>query len=270
MEAAYARKYMKILKSLIVVSVFFLANKVLAFENNKKEIGGYFSTKIYEERHPVDNSFFMSQDGFMLGLVLNADNYEDDTYFGYKIRLGAGSVDYTSAGTGTMENIPDYQLEGTIYGGLPIEAESYRLTPFTGFGYRYLLNASGSRLSSNGYSGYDRESRYFYMPFGLNLETKPGNSGSYWELRGEYLFFLFGQQKSYLSDVSPAYPDVTNDQEEGSGIKLSAKYYLDPAFAIEGYMDYWDIADSKLDISGNFMEPRNTTSETGVRLIWKY
>ena len=108
------------------------------------------------------------------------------------------------------------------------------------------------------------------MPFGLNLETKPGNSGSYWELRGEYLFFLFGQQKSYLSDVSPAYPDVTNDQEEGSGIKLSAKYYLDPAFAIEGYMDYWDIADSKLDISGSFMEPRNTTSETGVRLIWKY
>lgn len=101
---------MKILKSFIVVSVFFLANKVLAFENNKKEIGGYFSTKIYEERHPVDNSFFMSQDGFMLGLVLNADNYEDDTYFGYKIRLGAGSVDYTSAGTGTMENIPDYQL----------------------------------------------------------------------------------------------------------------------------------------------------------------
>ena len=26
-------------------------------------------------------------------------------------------------------------------------------------------------------------------------------------------------------------------------------------------MDYWDIADSKLDVSGNFMEPRNTTSK---------
>lgn len=263
---------MKIFK-IIIINLFFFINlnqHAFSFENNKQEIGGYFSTKIYEERHPVDNSFFMSQDGFMLGLILNGDNYDNDTYFGYKIRLGAGSVDYTSAGTGTMENIPDYQLEGTIYGGLPIEAESYRLTPFTGFGYRYLLNASGSRLSSNGYSGYDRESRYFYMPFGLNLETKPSNSGSYWELRGEYLFFLFGQQKSYLSDVSPIYPDVTNDQEEGSGIKLSAKYYLDPAFAIEGYMDYWDIADSKLDVSGSFMEPRNTTSETGIRLIWKY
>jgi hypothetical protein len=45
---------------------------------------------------------------------------------------------------------------------------------------------------------------------------------------------------------------------------------LDSTFAIEGYMDYWDIADSKVDISGSFMEPRNTTSETGIRLVWKY
>ena len=35
-------------------------------------------------------------------------------------------------------------------------------------------------------------------------------------------------------------------------------------------MDYWDIADSKLDVSGNFMEPRNTTSETGIRYFWKF
>ena len=32
----------------------------------------------------------------------------------------------------------------------------------------------------------------------------------------------------------------------------------------------WAIADSKLDISGNFMEPRNTTSETGFRIFWRY
>jgi hypothetical protein len=35
-------------------------------------------------------------------------------------------------------------------------------------------------------------------------------------------------------------------------------------------MDYWDIADSKLDTTGNFMEPRNTTSETGLRIFWAY
>ena len=35
-------------------------------------------------------------------------------------------------------------------------------------------------------------------------------------------------------------------------------------------MDYWDIADSKVDITGNFMEPRNSTAETGIRFIWSY
>jgi hypothetical protein len=164
----------KIINFTILLHLIFFNISAKSFENNKQEIGVYFSTKIYEERHPVDNSFFMSQDGYMLGAVFSADNFSDETYFGYKMRLGLGEVSYTSAGTGTMENIPDYQLEGTI------------------------------------------------------------------------------------------------DQEEGSGIKLSAKYYLDSTFAIEGYMDYWDIADSKVDISGSFMEPRNTTSETGIRLVWKY
>lgn len=105
---------------------------------------------------------------------------------------------------------------------------------------------------------------------GINIETAPSVSGSYWEFRGEYLFFLWGQQKSYLSDVSSSYGDVTNDQDKGSGVKLSVKYYLDKTFAVEGYTDYWNIADSKVDISGSFMEPRNTTRETGIRFLWKY
>ena len=49
-----------------------------------------------------------------------------------------------------------------------------------------------------------------------------------------------------------------------------AKYYSDKNFGYELYMNYWDIADSKLDVSGNFMEPRNTTSETGLRVFWHY
>jgi|TARA_B110000259_G_C14003597_1_gene397175 hypothetical protein len=256
----------KILPFLII---FFVITPLYAYENKKSEYGFYLSSKVYEERHPVDNSFFMSQDGFMLGLVLNGDNY--DTYYtGYRTRFGYGQVDYASAGTGTMADIPDWQIEGTWYFGLPFENETYRITPIAGLGYRYLLNASGHKLSSSGHSGYDRESRYLYLPVGLNFETQTSQEGTYWELRGEYLFFLWGQQKSYLSDVGASFSDITNDQEEGSGIKLSARYYLDKNFSIEGYTEFWDIADSKLDVSGNFMEPRNTTRETGVRLLWKY
>ena len=90
------------------------------------------------------------------------------------------------------------------------------------------------------------------------------------EFRYEYLHFIYGQQKSYLSQVSANYGDITNDQEEGSGMKITVKYYIEKDMSIEFYMDYWDIADSKLDITGNFMEPRNTTSETGLRVLWSY
>ena len=93
---------------------------LFALESQKNEFGVYFGTKIYEERHPVDNSFFMSQDGWMLGLIGNSETYSNDLYTGFKYQLGYGQVDYTSAGTGTMTGIPDYQLEGTGYIGIPI------------------------------------------------------------------------------------------------------------------------------------------------------
>jgi hypothetical protein len=35
-------------------------------------------------------------------------------------------------------------------------------------------------------------------------------------------------------------------------------------------MEYWDITDSKVDISVNFMEPRNTTTEFGIKFFWNY
>ena len=248
-----------------IIFVFFsFTLNVYSFEDKKSEFGLYFGSKIYEERHPVDNSFFMSQDGWMIGINTNSESYEGSSYFGFKNRAAYGQVQYRSAGTGTMSNIPDYQLESTGYFGLSNEGSNSRTTFFTGFGGRYLLNASGLKLSSTGHAGYDRESRYIYMPFGVNFE-----SGS-WELRYEYLYFLYGQQTSYLSNVSANYSDITNDQEDGSGMKLTAKFYGEGGFGYEAYMDYWDIADSKLDTTGNFMEPRNTTSETGLRVFWTY
>ena len=257
-------KIKNIFKLLILLFFVFYNNLSLSLENKKNEFGYYFGTKIYEERHPVDNSFFMSQEGYMLGFFLSNETY-DEVYKGLKTRLAAGEVDYQSNGTGTMSSIPDYQFETTGYYGLLLNnSTNKRVTIFSGLGFRYLLNASGLKLSSTGHSGYDRESRYFYLPFGINYEKDKI------ELRAEYLYFIYGQQKSYLSQVSANYSDITNDQEEGSGIKLTAKNYLHDNFSVEFYMDYWDIADSKLDVTGNFMEPRNTTSETGLRFLWSY
>ena len=252
------------LKYIFFVLFYFTFSNVNSLENSKNEFGMYFGTKIYEERHPVDNSFFMSQDGWMIGINTNSETYDASSYIGFKNRLAYGQVDYTSAGTGTMSAIPDYQLETTGYIGIPYGESNSRTTLFSGIGFRYLLNASGLRLSSTGHSGYDRESRYIYLPLGVNYET------GQWEFRGEYLYFIYGQQTSKLSQVSANYTDITNDQEEGSGLKFSIKFQSEKDFGYEFYTDYWDIADSKLDVTGNFMEPRNTTSETGLRIFWNY
>ena len=164
------------LKPVIIFLIFFfIFSTAKSFENKKSELGLYFGTKIYEERHPVDNSFFMSQDGWMIGVNSNSETYDGSTYMGFKNRAAYGQVDYTSAGTGTLTGIPDYQLESTFYLGIPHETLNSRITYFAGLGGRYLLNASGLRISSTGHSGYDRESRYVYMPLGINFEKVHGN-----------------------------------------------------------------------------------------------
>ena len=158
---------------IVLLSMVFLnllIFNVKSFENNKSEFGFYFGTKIYEERD-TQEQFFMSQDGYMLGLISSSADYSQDSYFGWITRLAAGEVDYTSNGTGTMTGIPDYQFETTGYLGIPIEGSNYRITPFGGLGFRYLLNASGLKQSSTGHSGYDRESRYLYVPLGINIES---------------------------------------------------------------------------------------------------
>ena len=126
----------KCLKSLLYVTFFVsISNFAQALEDQKNEIGFYFGTKLYEERHPVDNSFFMSQDGWMLGLIGNNETFSNDLYTGFKYQLGYGQVDYTSAGTGTMSGISDYQLEGAGYIGIPFELNNNRITFFGGLGY---------------------------------------------------------------------------------------------------------------------------------------
>ena len=245
------------------ILILFTTTHLYSFENQKSELGFYFSTKVYEERHPVDNSFFMSQEGWMIGVDTNSETYSD-LYTGFKTRLAYGQVDYTSNGTGTMAGVPDYQFETTGYLGIPLEGSNSRTTLFSGLGFRYLLNQMGLKASSTGHSGYDRESRYLYAPLGINFEAGK------WELRGEYLYFISGQQTSKLSQVGGNYSDITNDQEEGSGLKLRAKYYISDDSGYEFYTDYWDIADSKLDQTGNFMEPRNTTSELGIKYFFKF
>ena len=235
-----------------------------SFSTETSHIGIYLSGKSYEETD-LSGDPFMAQSGYMIGIAGRADEISDEFYFGSKGRIGWGQVDYTSQSTGTMEDISDYHSEGSIYGG-PTFGEKDQFALYIGLGGRYLYNASGYRLSSTGHAGYDRISRYLYAPIGIRISNINSNRVTVFNL--EYDYFIQGIQESKLSQVGPSYSDVTNSQDSGYGIKLTAGFFgvQQDTGGFELYLDLWDIDDSKP--ASGFYEPRNVTTEFGIRIYF--
>jgi hypothetical protein len=194
--------------------------------------------------------------------------YERVTRFfaGAESRYADGSVDYESNGTGEMDDIDDYVFE--IRALLGFDATMYQsvaISPYVGFGYRYLNNDSSGRQTTTGHFGYERESNYYYIPLGARLTL---SVASHTLIGGtiEADFFLYGKQKSHLDEV------VINDQESGYGARASIFVEHDfkhVAVFIEPYIRYWNIDDSEITVDSNFMawiEPENNTIEAGLML----
>ena len=68
----------KILKFILIsaVSTFFSINSFADYVDSRNEFAVYGASKIYEERHPVDNGFFMAQEGWMAGISSSFENYD--------------------------------------------------------------------------------------------------------------------------------------------------------------------------------------------------
>ena len=135
---------------------------------------------------------------------------------------------------------------------------------FIGFGFRRLFNALAGTVTSTGASGYDRESRYYYMPLALDARLDLHNS---WLINPvlEYDLLLRGQQISYLSDVGLR--DVTNNQNSGYGLRISMRIVKSTKYLnlfVEPFMRYWHIGQSS--INGGGFEPENNTREIGSKL----
>ena len=191
-------------------------------------------------------------------------------------KFSGGDLDYESEGTGKNDGERNYMFEvrGSAGYDIPVGASS-RITPFAGFGYRYLKDDSGGTITTTGAYGYDRESFYYYLPLGIETQTKFNNR---WllEMTFEYDLFLFGTQKSHLEDVVPGYNTLVNDQDEGYGARGSFKLIRrneDFSMYIEPFIRYWNIEDSDIDVLTYFgepyklgLEPANNTTEYGIKL----
>ncbi len=247
--------------------------------DNKTEIGFEYNRFRYVE--PV---FDLVDKGNLFGIYgsytlrpAKNDNVYEDIINVYKMeaRFNYGKVDYQSAPSGTSDGITDWTYEIRFLGGKDfLLAQDFRLTPYTGFGFRYLNDDTGGKQTSTGAYGYERESHYLYIPLGVEFTARVGE---HWMISPtlEYDIFIQGTQKSHLSDVPGGYPDLENDQNKGYGLRGSIKFIKEMkpfSLVVEPYFRYWSIDDSDTETAAGSvfvvtgLEPENNSTEYGVRL----
>ena len=193
-------------------------------------------------------------------------------------RFGYGRVYYDGSlndGTPFTDEGDDYIIELRALIGRDLQLTKTILTPYFGFGYRYLNDHLESQYA------YQRHITYYYCPIGFKTETSLFPTWS-WGINLEYDIFLAGSVKSCLSDITPVLDDVTNNQDKGLGarcsIYLKKEINKELSFAVEPFFRYWDIQDSDINyitalgyyIVGIGYEPANSTKEYGIKmnLFW--
>jgi hypothetical protein len=220
-----------------------------------------------------DEPNVMEQEGTMYGISASY-TYRKDFMFNIEARYTGGQVDYKNSGT--LDNIDDFILEFRGLVGYDFSTyEGYGITPYIGFGYRYLNDDSSGMTTSTGARGYERESNYFYSPIGIEIINPLNNRWSMGIIL-EYDHFWKGIQKSHLSDVSPAFSNMENNQNRGYGLRSSVRFERKGEtvdFIIEPFVRYWDIEESDTEnityagaLWGYGWEPENNSTEIGLKL----
>jgi len=197
-------------------------------------------------------------------------------------RYSRGKVDYDGSLTDgktvipfSIDDIPDYIFEVRgLFGNDFFVSEIISFTPYLGIGYRY-LNDNAHKKSEY---GYERESRYIYIPIGIEFIRRFERGWSL-AVKAEFDAFAWGRQKSHLSDFYAGYGDITNSQHKGYGLRGSFRIQKKGQIVgliIEPFIRYWSIEDSELvpitdygvpDPEGEcWVEPKNNSTELGCKL----
>lgn len=238
------------------------------------ELGGQVAKYKYEEPD------FMELEGERIGIVgAYTWTIPNRVYGRIDGRVSYGKLDYFSAPTGTVPDIPDWTGEVRLVIGRDyLVGERVALSPYIGLGYRYLYNdlRGYTTVGSVTYAGYRRYSEYWYAPIGLTFRMAAGGD---WVFAPtiEYDAFIGGKQKSKLTDVAPFYVDTTNRQDSGRGYRIYLMFES-RRWAFGPWLHYWDIKESDVVFAGvhpidgplGGLEPANTTREYGLELRYRF
>ncbi|MBA3036688.1 MAG: outer membrane beta-barrel protein [Desulfobacterium sp.] len=117
----------------------------------------------------------------------------------------------TWAGTPLNEDSKDWIVEPRLLTGGRLKLdEHFIINPYFGLGARYWHN------DIDGSGSYRRKTEYLYLPVGTNVTYKVSENFK-WGVNLEFDIFLWGQNRSYLSDSDPGFNDVKLDQDSGYG-----------------------------------------------------
>jgi len=264
-------------KVIAVLASFILMAATVSFAEPVRKTVGEIGLEISHIEYK--ESDFMKEKGIMYGVAAAYEAHANKLMFKLDGRFAYGQVDYSSPVSGTSDNIKDYHIETRLALGydFPV-SEKAIITPYFGFGYRY-LNDDMTESFSTGDKGYLRESNYFYSPIGLDMVV---NLEDGWSIGAvaEYDLFWLGVQKSHLEDVGFGLSTLTNDQKSGWGARGSIKIKKESGkinFVIEPFIRYWDIKNSETtNITyygfpvGVGYEPANTSTDVGVKLAIQF
>jgi len=205
-------------------------------------------------------------------------------YDGWLQVIGNNQIYYIPA----HDDSDDYIIQARGLIGYDIKKETYAITLFTGFAFRYWRD----RLEGEG--GYKRIIKYWYSPIGIKLTVPlsytrgPGGERHLkwsWGASAEYDIFWKGKVKMYLSDAVPEYndPEVDQDPFDGYGLRFSLwlkrNINKNLAVSIEPFVRYWWVNRSDAEmltsngtpvyINGSpvyVYEPKNRTYIYGIFL----
>ncbi len=200
---------------------------------------------------------------------VNSSTKSTNWLFLYTLEYTFGNVDYSSASTGTMEK-KYYKGRLEYYLSKNAPKRTKDLIPYIGLGYRSLLDDSGFKRSSTNHLGYDRLSRYYYLPIGAIWYISENIS-----LKSQYNYLLEGKQISYLNAILPnEYSNnPENTQRVGYGIDLTLRSKLNSKWSTYGFFRYWNIEDSDVVSCSALIycyEPKNQTHEIGAGISYHF
>ena len=230
------------------------------------KLGVYISDIVYTEPD------VMKEEGSLKGLVGSLTFHQGGTFQSVELYYSHGEVDYV--GSGTIYSIPDEVLEiRSLFGRYFKFKKGFTLSPYLGLGYRYLNDDASGLISSTGAFGYEREQVYLYMPIGMEINTNRDVLGFKLSSRIEYDYFISGENNSYLGEVSSSYDNITLNQYNGYGYRLSVAFIKEfkngNSLIIEPFYRYWHIEDSEVTYDSNnngWIEPDNYSEEVGISL----